>query len=41
LRKNQNQAEGSHGGTRKGVAGSAADVVLNAMTSTDGIDSKI
>jgi Zinc knuckle len=27
LRKNQNQAEGNQGGTRNGIAGSAADVV--------------
>jgi hypothetical protein len=37
----QDQAEGSHGGTRNGIEGSAADVVLTKMTSNDGIDSKI
>jgi Zinc knuckle len=41
LRKNQNQAEDNQGVTRNGIAGSAADVVLNTMTSNDGIDSKI
>ena len=41
LRKNQNQAEGNQGGTRNGIAGSAADVVLTTMTANDGIDSKI
>jgi hypothetical protein len=40
LRKNQNQAEGNQGGTRNGIAGSAADVVLTTITANDGIDSK-
>jgi hypothetical protein len=39
LRKNQ--AKGSHDGAKNGIAGSAADVVLNATTANDIIDSKI